>query len=218
MPYHSPIIFEKHKYEQPPLNNLRAQLLQIFRNPSHFSIPARPMQKTTIQHLQDVLNKKCLLQSFENHASYRWLELQTYVLFDLNPTLDFSSMRFGLEVRTPFLDYRVVERLLTTPPEHLVTHEEGRKSPLKKALCEFGIPERCFRRNKLGFSLKTNLAQNLETLQAQASDSLRQRGLLKISALSLNDKRSWTYLMATALALEIWCKEWIDAGIVEYDR
>jgi asparagine synthase (glutamine-hydrolysing) len=213
----SPLIFEKHKYEQLPANTLREQLLQIFRNPAHFSIPARPAQGGSIQRLQDTLNEECLLPGFGNHANYRWLELQTYVLFDLNATLDFASMGCGLEVRTPFLDYRVVERLLSTPPEHLVTHEEGRKSPLKRALRDFGVPESCFRRNKFGFSLKTDFAQNLETLQFQAADCLSARGLLKISAQTVNDRRSWTYLMSTALALEVWCKEWIDSGIVFYE-
>jgi asparagine synthase (glutamine-hydrolysing) len=218
IPGMSPVIFDKHKYEQAPANTLREQLLQIFRNPAHFSIPARPTQGTSIQRLQDTLNEDCLLPGFANHASYRWLELQTYVLFDLNATLDFASMGCGLEVRTPFLDYRVVERLLSTPPEHLVTPEEGRKSPLKRALRDSGVPESCFRRNKFGFSLKTDFAQNLETLQFQAADSLSARGLLKISAQTVNDRRSWTYLMSTALALEVWCREWIDSGIVSYDR
>lgn len=213
----SSYIFERHRYEQPPAKSLREQLLHIFRNPAHFSIPLRPAQVRDIQYWHETINQQCNLGDFGCHASYRWTELQTYVLHDLNATLDFASMSCGLEVRTPFLDYRVVERCLSAPPEHLVTHEEGRKSPLKAALREFGVPEKCFRRQKFGFSLKTDFTRNLESLQMQAVASLRRRGLLSLSGSVVEDKRSLTYLLATALALQIWCEEWIDSGTVSFD-
>ena len=74
----------------------------------------------------------------------RWLELQTYVQYDLNKTLDFASMCHGVEVRSPFLDYRLVEMALF-PNQYTVRTEQTILKNTKKGFIAV------VNRQKLGF-------------------------------------------------------------------
>lgn len=206
--------FRFQKHDHPPLRCLRQQVLNIFRHPAHFTVPAAMDRSLTLEELEAELRGTCALEGFPESASYRWLELQTYVLHDLNPTLDFASMAHGLEVRTPFLDYRVVERALSAPPDHLVAPDLGRKAPLKRAIREAGVPDWCIQRPKVGFSLAPETERSLVDAQLQSVEKLRARGLLHVHRSVLADTRSRNSLMASAFAFEAWCEEWIDGGIV----
>jgi asparagine synthase (glutamine-hydrolysing) len=193
---------------------LRMQILNIFRNPAHFCVPDSKT-KFSVEELEEFLSQKYYLDEFNQNASYRWLELQTYVLYDLNATLDYTSMAHGLEVRTPFLDYRVVERALSSTIDELITANAGRKAPLKMNLLRKRIPEECVQREKVGFSLDQKFAENEKRKQIGSVIKLSERNLLKINHEIINDTRSSNYIMASASALEAWCKVWIDdAGIV----
>lgn len=85
-------------------------------------------------------------------TSSRLLELESYVQFDLNKTLDFASMCHGLEVRVPYLNKCVVEMALSLPRKK---HMKGRhtKTILKEFLIDEGFHESFVNRPKLGFSL-----------------------------------------------------------------
>lgn len=92
--------------------------------------------------------------TYMDYRSVRELELETYVEYDLNKTLDFASMCFGLEVRVPYLNKKVVEMALSIPREQHV-NGYGNKSILKKFLKSEGFDNSFINRAKLGFSLFT---------------------------------------------------------------
>jgi asparagine synthase (glutamine-hydrolysing) len=82
----------------------------------------------------------------------RWNELFFFVQYDLNKTLDFASGCHGLEVRSPFLDHRLVEMALSIPEKK--HREHGNKTILKGILRKFGFNDQFLNRSKQGFSLE----------------------------------------------------------------
>jgi len=64
---------------------------------------------------------------------------------------DRNSMAFSLESRVPYLDYRLVERLLGTPEELKIRNGET-KLLQKQALGRYTVPEILARTDKLGFA------------------------------------------------------------------
>jgi len=81
-------------------------------------------------------------------------ELRANVLSTSLPALlryeDRNSMAFGIEARTPFLDYRLVEAALALPADALI-RDGWTKAPLRAAM-RGALPETVrLRRDKLGF-------------------------------------------------------------------
>jgi len=73
-----------------------------------------------------------------------------YKLEHLLRTEDRNSMAFSLEARTPYLDYRLVEYLLSLPAGMKIACGETKRLQ-KLALGHYTIPEILYRRDKIGF-------------------------------------------------------------------
>ncbi len=89
-----------------------------------------------------------------NKAQY--MDLKSYLPYDILTKVDIASMMHGLEVRTPFVDLKVVE-FAATIPEHLnitatSTGEWERKLLLKK-VGERYFPRDFMHRPKMGFAV-----------------------------------------------------------------
>lgn len=140
----------------------------------------------------------------EYDGAGRKLELDTYVQFDLNKTLDFASMCHGLEVRAPFLDHRLVETALSIPES--VHRKDGNKTILKDILRKFGFDNEFLNRPKLGFSLFKQ-PKNLGKCKRIAWEWAQKEGFLDIKGKILNG-RDEQYLMMSALGLYYWHKAW----------
>jgi asparagine synthase (glutamine-hydrolysing) len=138
------------------------QVGHIFRDKRHFNISEYQSDIPSLLEVGQSILKSCRLDNFPKSASYRWLELMTYVLNDLNPTLDAASMANSLEVRVPFLDHRVVQGILSWPTDKLCTKEFGRKSPLKAHLNR-DFNRTFLNRPKLGFSIDKRILSNIQT-------------------------------------------------------
>ena len=106
--------------------------------------------------LQQNENAKRKLNPMEQQALF---DLQLYLPDDLLVKVDRTSMRYGLEVRVPLLDHRLVEWALNLSPE-LKKKNGIRKYLLKKVLYQY-VPEKLFDRPKRGFAVP--LAQWLQT-------------------------------------------------------
>lgn len=88
---------------------------------------------------------------------------------DMLVKVDLMSMASSLEVRVPFLDYRVVEFLFSLPDNFKIS-ESGRKRVLRDAF-KYILPPELYHRPKKGFevpllkwfrtSLKTDITENL---------------------------------------------------------
>lgn len=69
---------------------------------------------------------------------------------------DRSSMRFGVEARLPYLDYRLVELAMATPVAFKL-HDGWTKWPLRQGLADALPAEITWRRSKLGFEAPDQL-------------------------------------------------------------
>ena len=81
----------------------------------------------------------------------QYLDFKTYLVGDICTKVDRASMAHALEVRSPFLDYELVEWLATLPPGLKLHGREG-KYLLKKAMEPY-LPGDIMYRPKMGFAV-----------------------------------------------------------------
>lgn len=74
---------------------------------------------------------------------------------------DKNSMASSIEVRLPFLDYRVVEKALSIN-QNLLTKDYWSKYLLREFLNDFGLPDFAWRKNKNGFDAPESMWDILE--------------------------------------------------------
>ncbi|MCC6194981.1 MAG: amidotransferase 1, exosortase A system-associated [Burkholderiales bacterium] len=84
-------------------------------------------------------------------ALIQYLDLNTYLVGDINTKVDRASMAHSLEVREPLMDHPLVEWLATLPASLKIRDGEG-KYLLKKA-AEPLLPREVLYRPKMGFSV-----------------------------------------------------------------
>jgi asparagine synthase (glutamine-hydrolysing) len=138
----------------------------------------------------------------------RWAELMTYVAFDLNKTLDFASMAHGLEVRSPFLNHKLVEKALSIPIQKHFSQRFGAKTILKKMLSNMGFNDQYLTRQKLGFSLH-NPPTDLEALKKDAYDWAKKEGFVNLDESQMNG-RDWIYTLSAAIGFKAFWDVWKD--------
>ncbi|HMJ67596.1 MAG TPA: asparagine synthase-related protein [Cyclobacteriaceae bacterium] len=134
----------------------------------------------------------------------RMTELDTYLSYDLNKTLDYASMCFGLEVRVPFLNREVIRAAMWLPRESHV-NGLGNKSILKKWLLSKGFSEHFVNRQKLGFSLHTE-PLGYTKLQADGVKLLSDN--FGISPKFQRNSRDDRYFRMSAAAFYCWHQVW----------
>jgi asparagine synthase (glutamine-hydrolysing) len=81
----------------------------------------------------------------------QWVDMQTYLPGDILVKADRATMAYSLEGRSPWLDYRLAELSLRTPPA-LKVHGTTGKYIFKQALSPY-IPQEVIDRKKMGFSV-----------------------------------------------------------------
>lgn len=136
----------------------------------------------------------------------RATELETYVTFDLNKTLDFASMCHGLEVRVPYLNRDVVEAALSLPREK---HVFGpiTKTILKNFLELCGFDFKFLHRPKLGFSLFYE-PEGHEDLKREGVKMLKER--FGIDPKFQFGSRDHRYYESSAASFLCWLNVWGD--------
>ena len=165
MPEYTPDYMPLH--ETPSKQFMVEQLQHIFRDDRNFEMPAL---RDVFPSMRDIYTQSLAehrLEGFSVSASHRWVELMTYVLSDLNPTLDAASMYNSVEVRVPFLDHRIVQGVLSWDASVLVTPELGRKAPLKEHIAKY-FPQTLYQRTKLGFSIHSEKLDDISKLSETA--------------------------------------------------
>jgi asparagine synthase (glutamine-hydrolysing) len=194
-----------------PLHEIRSyrwfsdQLSHIFRDKRNFEITGLDDFIPSLIDIGNDAMQKYRLDGFPPSASHRWLELMTYVLHDLNPTLDAASMVNSIEVRVPFLDHRIVQGVLSWDAEKLVTPSLGRKAPLKKYLNDY-FPTSFFQRPKLGFSIDKKQLGDISDLGVKALKRANESGFLSFirGAQFGEHERDRIYLGNSCYAYEVW--------------
>lgn len=164
-----------------------AQLCHIFRRTKHMTVP-------------------CETEFNGNRFHGRMLELNSYVQFDLNKTLDFSSMCHSLEMRSPFLNHDLVETALSIPEkEH---RRNGNKTLLKNILRREGFDNRFLERPKLGFSIHYE-PTGMELLKQVSLKWCIDNGYLNVDLNTLSG-RDRIYTEMSALGFYFWYRTWED--------
>jgi len=149
------------------------------------------------------------LNQFEhvcNFGAGRWKELMTFVQFDLNKTLDFAAGCSGMEMRSPALDHRLVEMMLSIPESK--HRERGNKTILKNMLRKFGFNDQFLNREKLGFSLHKQ-PHGMQELIKKALYWVQLEGFLVCDFNKLNG-RNQRYTEMAALSFYYWYHTWKD--------
>jgi asparagine synthase (glutamine-hydrolysing) len=106
------------------------------------------------------------------------LNLETYLLDDLLPKVDRTSMAVALEVRAPFLDHDLIELALRLPPSTKV-RGLSLKRCLKAAMADV-LPDEILRRPKKGFGVpldrwfRDDLATFVDGTLASPTASIRR--------------------------------------------
>jgi asparagine synthase (glutamine-hydrolysing) len=115
----------------------------------------KPEFKSLIEQDNQVSSRSFSKQLFEKVkgqdqlSKMLYFDTKTWLVDDLLIKADRMSMAASLELRVPFLDYRLVEFAATIPSHHKIKKGEG-KYPLKKMM-EGILPNGIIYRKKMGF-------------------------------------------------------------------
>ena len=154
-------------------------------------------------------------------AGLQRLDIDTYLPGDLLPKSDIASMAHSLELRSPFLDHRVVELGLALP-DHLKRHGREGKVALRRAFAD-DLPPSVSNRGKSGFGvpLAAWFRGELRPLSRELllGEPARSRGWFRPTAVERllddhaagradNGHRLWTLVM-----LELWQRAHVDEPV-----
>jgi asparagine synthase (glutamine-hydrolysing) len=145
------------------------------------------------------------------------MDIKTYLPGDLMYKVDIASMANSLEVRSPFLDYRVIEFGLSLPNNYKI--RGGKNKFVLKELARKYVPSSLVDRPKMGFGIPRAkwLREDLRSmvwdilLDGKSKsrgwfDQNEVRKVLNEHQRGLNlDSVIWPILM-----LELWARNWID--------
>jgi asparagine synthase (glutamine-hydrolysing) len=143
-------------------------------------------------------------------------DISSYLPGDLMYKVDMASMSVGLEVRSPFLDHKVIEFGLSLSRRQRVRASHGKH--ILRILADELVPSNNNYRRKQGFGIPR--AEWLRTIlrepvrQVLLDDAVRKRGWINVDALERVlkrheegenlDKVIWPIFM-----LELWASKWV---------
>ena len=146
-------------------------------------------------------------------------DIETYLADDILPKVDRASMAVGLEVRSPFLDQRLIAAALEFPSRTGL--QNGGKDVLKRIL-EKHVPRELFERPKQGFGIPIESwfrGPLRDVLREYTSpERTRRRGLLNPEALAsyvqahLEGRRNFARKLHAVVAFEVWADRFFGEG------
>ena len=146
------------------------------------------------------------------------VDQETYLPGDLLVKTDVASLAFGLEVRCPFLDPRLVALARRMPTKQKLSMFTGKRI-LRKVFRD-KLPAKVRRRKKMGFGVplgrwfRTDLREMLSDVLL--SQRARERGILKPHAVQglieehLAEHADHSARLYALLFLELWFREFVD--------
>lgn len=172
---------------------------------------------------EDTLNRSSDIEwsSNELFEQMMYCDTITYLPDDILVKVDRASMAFGLEVRCPLLDQRLVEFAWHLPLNAKVRGGHG-KWILREILSRY-LPRSLFERPKHGFSvpIESWLRGPLRPWAEELVDEsrLRQAGLLRAAPIRkrwmehLSGSRNWSASLWTVLMFQAWHERWQGTSI-----
>ena len=145
------------------------------------------------------------------------LDFNSYLYGDILTKVDIASMATSLEVRSPFMDHRVIEFTSLIPDDLKYKNKTG-KYILKKLLQRY-IPKEFFDRPKMGFGVPIGewFRGKLKDLLLDylSDDRLRHEGIFNIRYINriinehLFKNVNHQYRLWTLLMWEMWREKWL---------
>ena len=143
-------------------------------------------------------------------------DLLTYLPCDLCTKVDIASMAHSLEVRQPFLDYRLIELAASLPVEYKF---RGRRGKLILERCFSNkIPRGIFTRPKMGFGipiagwfrneLKELVNETLLADGAKTHQFFQAKAITELCEAHLKHEQNHGYRLWNLLVLEMWLRKW----------
>jgi asparagine synthase (glutamine-hydrolysing) len=146
------------------------------------------------------------------------VDIASYLPGDLLVKADMASMANSLEIRSPLLDYRLVELGLSLPQSFKIKGST-RKRILRDILATY-IPHRTFERPKMGFGipralwlrneLKDTVKDTLNSKEFRARHWFNHQEVLKILN-THNSGRDLDRIIWPIFMLELWAINWLDS-------
>lgn len=167
------------------------------------------MNSKEVEELKYLMHKnKNLLERVSD------FDLKTYLNWDINTKVDRATMAFSLEVRSPLIDYRIVEFAQSLPTSFKFSGG-NQKRILKDLLYQY-VPKHIFDRPKTGFTMPFKVWFR-EDLKEYVFSELNDEGLNQIpfidvkkvkSQINQHMKGSWNHypLIWKLLVLKQWIK------------
>lgn len=171
----------------------------------------------------EVLREAGSCQSYEYLSALDWIQqmmyqdTKHYLPGDILTKVDRASMAVSLEVRSPFLDYHVVEQAWRLPMA-LKMQGANKKIVLKQLLSQY-VPNQLFDRPKMGFGvpmgdwLRGSLRDWAESLLSQ--DMLEKTGVFYPDVVQrywrehLSGQQNWQYPLWTLLMFQEWSERYL---------
>jgi asparagine synthase (glutamine-hydrolysing) len=154
-------------------------------------------------------------KSEDLHQSTADLNIKLWLENDSNVKVDRSSMAYSVEIRSPFLDYRIVEFARTLPVSY--RYQKGRKKRILKDILNEYIPEAVFDQPKKGFSvpmdswirneLREEFLQNLSDAFLEQVPNLNVPKFKKMLLDHLNGKHDYSSYIWRVYVLSKWYQE-----------
>jgi len=145
------------------------------------------------------------------------MDIKTYLPGDLMFKADLASMANSLEVRSPFLDYRVMEFGLSLPSKFKL--KNGQTKYILRELARKYVPRSLIDRPKMGFGIPRSrwLREDLRPMvwDLLLDDTSRSRGWFRQHEVKkiLNQHQNGLHLDSIIwpiFMLELWARNWID--------
>ncbi|MGP1993430.1 asparagine synthase (glutamine-hydrolyzing) [Zobellia laminariae] len=165
-----------------------------------------PMNLKELKYLMH--NKKNILERVSD------FDIKTYLNWDINTKVDRASMAYSLEVRSPFLDYRIIEMARQLPTSYKFI--EGNQKRILKDILYKHVPKRIFDRPKAGFSmplsvwfrkdLKDYVLTELSAKNLNEIPGLKTDIVLKMINEHMTGKWDHNYFIWKLLVLRQWLK------------
>ena len=152
----------------------------------------------------------------------QYLDFKTYLPGDILTKVDRASMAHSLEVRTPFLDYELVEWVASLPSAIKLKGGEG-KHILKRSL-EPLLPREVLYRNKMGFavpldvwfrgSLRDHIAETVRGRRLAESGLFNPATLARIVADHQSGRRDHSAILWSLLMFDGFLRQNATPGVV----
>jgi asparagine synthase (glutamine-hydrolysing) len=126
---------------------LTPTIKQKLYQPDFLNTKSEYLEEQFNSHFSKVQDKDPLTQML-------YVDTKTWLVDDLLVKADKMTMAASIELRVPFLDYRLVEAATALPSNHKIKKGEGKF--LVKKIAERFLPENIIYRKKMGFPVPTN--------------------------------------------------------------